>query len=95
MPIQIPIAHAEGRYYTDPKTLKSLISNKQIMFKYCDANGEVNMVFNPNGSIKNIAGICNKEKNVFGMMPHPERACDKNLNNLDGKLIFESIIENC
>ena len=64
------------------------------MFKYCDASGEVNMEFNPNGSIKNIAGICNKEKNVFGMMPHPERACDINLNNLDGKLIFESIIDN-
>ena len=93
-PIQIPIAHAEGRYYIDPKTLKSLVSNKQIMFKYCDKNGEVNMEFNPNGSVKNIAGVCNKEKNVFGMMPHPERACDKNLNNLDGKLIFESIIEN-
>ena len=92
--IKIPIAHAEGRYYADQKTIKSLISNKQIMFKYCDASGEVNMEFNPNGSIKNIAGICNKEKNVLGMMPHPERACDINLNNLDGKLIFESIIDN-
>ena len=93
-PIKIPIAHAEGRYYVDPKALKSIISNKQIMFKYCNINGDVNMEFNPNGSIKNIAGICNKTKNVFGMMPHPERACDENLNNLDGKLIFESIIEN-
>ena len=90
----IPIAHAEGRYYAEPKTLKSLISNKQIMFKYCDINGDVNMETNPNGSIKNIAGICNKSKNVFGMMPHPERACDSNLNNSDGKLIFESIIAN-
>ena len=90
----IPIAHAEGRYYAEPKTLKSLISNKQIMFKYCDLNGDVNMENNPNGSIKNIAGICNSSKNVFGMMPHPERACDSNLNNCDGRLIFESIIAN-
>ena len=92
-PIQIPIAHAEGRYYADQKTLKSLILNKQILFKYCSSEGEVNMEFNPNGSLKNIAGVCNKEKNVFGMMPHPERACDDNLNNTDGKFIFESIID--
>ena len=92
-PIKIPIAHAEGRYYTDPKTLQSLISNKQILFKYCSPDGDINMEFNPNGSLKNIAGVCNKEKNVFGMMPHPERACDENLNNTDGKLIFQSIIE--
>ena len=64
------------------------------MFKYCDLNGDVNMENNPNGSIKNIAGICNSSKNVFGMMPHPERACDSNLNNCDGRLIFESIIAN-
>tara|TARA_Y100001933_G_C18816433_1_gene487261 strand:- start:122 stop:808 length:687 start_codon:yes stop_codon:yes gene_type:complete len=91
--LQIPIAHAEGRFYADPDTLKSIITNKQVVFKYCDENGDVNMEHNPNGSLKNIAGICNKERNVFGMMPHPERACDQNLNNLDGKLIFESIIK--
>ena len=76
----------------DPKALKSIISNKQIMFKYCDINGDINMECNPNGSIKNIAGICNKTKNVFGMMPHPERACDPTLNNIDGKLILEGVI---
>tara|TARA_B100001564_G_scaffold119315_1_gene99419 strand:+ start:157 stop:843 length:687 start_codon:yes stop_codon:yes gene_type:complete len=92
--LKIPIAHAEGRFYADTNILKSIITNKQVMFKYCDENGEVNMENNPNGSLKNIAGICNKERNVFGMMPHPERACDKNLNNLDGKLIFDSIIKN-
>ena len=93
--LQIPIAHAEGRYYTDQKTLKSLTSNKQIMFKYCDENGEINMEFNPNGSTKNIAGICNKEKNVFGMMPHPERAASKSLANEDGKDLFNSLLNNC
>jgi phosphoribosylformylglycinamidine synthase len=92
---KIPIAHAEGRYYADDITLKNIITKKQIWFKYCNENGEVTIESNPNGSVKNIAGICNEEKNVFGMMPHPERACDTNLNNTDGKIILESIIAFC
>ena len=92
---KIPIAHAEGRYYADPATLKNIINKKQIWFKYCAENGEVNVDSNPNGSLKNIAGICNEKKTIFGMMPHPERACDKNLNNIDGQFILESIIDFC
>jgi len=90
---KIPIAHAEGRYFADEQTLQDIINNKQIIFKYCDENGEINKRSNPNGSLKNIAGICNLKRNVFGMMPHPERACDPILNNIDGKLILESAIK--
>lgn len=90
--LKIPIAHGEGRYYTDEKTLKQLKENDQILFRYCDANGNITEESNPNGSLENIAGICNAGKNVFGMMPHPERAADEVLNNTDGKLIFESIL---
>ena len=89
---KIPIAHAEGRYFADEKTLQEIIDNKQIIFKYCDINGEINTRSNPNGSVKNIAGICNPNRNVFGMMPHPERACDTTLNNTDGKVILETVI---
>jgi len=92
---KIPIAHAEGRYFASEKTLQGIIDNKQIVFKYCDANGEINKKSNPNGSLKNIAGICNETRNVFGMMPHPERACDPSLNNIDGKLILEGAIRMC
>ena len=89
---KIPIAHAEGCYFADEKTLQKIIDNKQIVFKYCDKNGEITNQINPNGSLKNIAGICNKNRNVFGMMPHPERACDESLKNTDGKLILEGAI---
>ena len=92
---KIPIAHAEGRYFASEKTLQGIVDNKQIIFKYCDANGEINKKSNPNGSLKNIAGICNETRNVFGMMPHPERACDPSLNNIDGKLILEGAIRMC
>ena len=92
---KIPIAHAEGRFYCDELTLKNLINKKQILFKYCSKDGEVNADSNPNGALKNIAGICNEQQNVFGMMPHPERACDENLNNIDGKFILESILSFC
>ncbi len=91
-PIKIPIAHAEGRFFADKKTLTSLVENDQILFKYSDENGVVNDLSNPNGSVMNIAGICNKERNVFGMMPHPERAADQELKNQDGKILFESIL---
>jgi len=90
--LKIPIAHGEGRYYCDDKTLLSLYDNDQVLFKYCDENGEINDDANPNGSIDNIAGICNEGKNVFGMMPHPERASEKAIFNTDGKVIFESLI---
>lgn len=89
---QIPIAHGEGRYYADQETMNELIENNQIIFKYCDENAETTDDSNPNGSLHNIAGICNKGKNVFGMMPHPERCSNETLFNLDGKLIFESIL---
>lgn len=89
----IPIAHGEGRYFADEKTLKALNDNDQVIFRYCDADGEINLTSNPNGASENIAGICNKEKNVFGMMPHPERAADANLGNEDGKALFESLLQ--
>ncbi|MFM6947317.1 MAG: phosphoribosylformylglycinamidine synthase subunit PurQ [Flavobacteriales bacterium] len=92
---QIPIAHGEGRFHADEATLASLQANDQILFTYCDENGSDSAEANPNGSLLNIAGITNRNKNVFGMMPHPERAADKQLNNLDGLRIFESILSHC
>lgn len=90
--LKIPIAHAEGRYFCDDAVLKEIIKNNQILFRYCDIDGKVNEESNPNGSIYNIAGVCNKTRNVFGMMPHPERAADEELRNIDGRILFESII---
>lgn len=92
--LKIPIAHGEGRYFIGEDGLKSLHDNNQILFKYCSDNGTVSDEFNPNGSLENIAGVCNLQKNVFGMMPHPERAADIELGNTDGKLLFESILNN-
>lgn len=91
--LKIPIAHGEGRFHCDEETLKQMIANDQILFRYCDENGEVNAAANPNGALDNIAGVCNAGKNVFGMMPHPERAADPSLRNEDGRLIFESILQ--
>lgn len=90
---KIPIAHGEGRYYAPKKVLEQLNENKQILFKYCDENGKISDSANPNGSLESIAGICNKTKNVFGMMPHPERAANPLLGNTDGKDFFESILK--
>lgn len=90
--LKIPIAHGDGRYYCDDATLRQLYDNDQILFKYCDENGEINPESNPNGSLDNIAGICNSTKNVFGMMPHPERASEAALGNTDGRILFESLI---
>ncbi|MCX6204413.1 MAG: phosphoribosylformylglycinamidine synthase subunit PurQ [Bacteroidetes bacterium] len=87
--LQIPIAHGEGRYYADDATLKHLEKNNQILFRYCDENGKVGGHSNPNGSTMDIAGICNDNRNVFGMMPHPERATSDILSNIDGKKVFE------
>jgi phosphoribosylformylglycinamidine synthase I len=90
--VKIPIAHGEGRYFADKKTLLSLVDNDQILFKYSDREGNITDKSNPNGSLMNIAGVCNRERNVFGMMPHPERASDSELKNQDGRLLFESIL---
>lgn len=89
---QIPIAHGEGNFFADAKTLAEMNKNGQILFRYCDAEGNVNEASNPNGAIENIAGVCNARKNVFGMMPHPERAADVVLGNTDGKAIFSSLL---
>jgi len=92
---KIPIAHGEGRFYAPEETMKSILDNDQVLFKYADAEGQVSDDSNPNGSLLNIAGICNAKRNVFGMMPHPERAADANLANEDGKRFFESILKYC
>ncbi len=88
---KIPVAHGEGRYYADEITLDELELNGQVLFRYCNEKGEVIADANPNGSLRNIAGICNKERNIFGMMPHPERACSLALGNTDGRKIFNKI----
>src|SRR6218665_3648656 len=92
---KIPIAHGEGRFYAPEETMKSIVDNDQVLFHYADAEGQVSDLSNPNGSLLNIAGICNAKRNVFGMMPHPERAADANLANEDGKRFFESILKYC
>ncbi len=91
--LRIPIAHGEGNYYADEDTIKSLVDNNQIVFQYCDKNGIIGKESNPNGSLLNIAGIINKDGNVLGMMPHPERLSDEILGGNDGLLIFKSIID--
>jgi phosphoribosylformylglycinamidine synthase subunit PurQ / glutaminase len=92
---KIPIAHGEGRYFASDEVIDRLEKNNQVLFRYCSAEGEVSAQTNPNGSRENIAGICNENRNVFGMMPHPERAADENLSNLDGKALFESLLNYC
>jgi phosphoribosylformylglycinamidine synthase I len=87
--LQIPIAHGEGRFFADDATLDELENNNQVIFRYCDEAGNVNDSVNPNGAVRNIAGIRNKFGNVFGMMPHPERATSTALSNIDGKTVFE------
>lgn len=91
--LKIPIAHGEGKYFADAETLDNLNKNGQILFRYCDENGTITDEANPNGASENIAGVCNATKNVFGMMPHPERAADELLANTDGKTLFESILK--
>jgi len=91
--LKIPIAHAEGNYYTDPVTLAGLQANAQVVFRYCDADGKITPEANPNGSLDNIAGIRNDRGNVLGMMPHPERCAEDLLGNEDGRLIFVSMLE--
>ncbi len=89
--LKIPVAHGEGRYHADAATLKQLNDNNQVLFRYCDANGEFHLNANPNGALNNIAGICNEGRNVFGMMPHPERACSEALHNIDGRSILMAL----
>jgi phosphoribosylformylglycinamidine synthase I len=89
--LKIPIAHGEGRYYADEKTLDELEAGQQVIYRYSDADGEILPSANPNGAVRNIAGICNKDRNVFGMMPHPERACSEALGNIDGQSILRTL----
>jgi phosphoribosylformylglycinamidine synthase I len=91
--LQIPVAHGEGNYFIDSDGLKELQDNNQIVFTYCNENGLETKESNPNGTINNIAGICNKNGNVLGMMPHPERAVEKLIGSDDGLLLFKSILE--
>ncbi|MEW5799724.1 MAG: phosphoribosylformylglycinamidine synthase subunit PurQ [Bacteroidota bacterium] len=90
--LRIPIAHGEGNYFAEPDVIKSLEDNGQVIFRYCDEQGKITPESNPNGSTNNIAGIVNKNGNVMGMMPHPERACEAQLGSSDGRKIFESLI---
>lgn len=90
--LRIPVAHGEGSYYAGPEVLQQLNERQEVLFRYCNASGEFTDDANPNGSVENIAGICNKGRNVFGMMPHPERAADPLLRNEDGLSIFQSIL---
>jgi phosphoribosylformylglycinamidine synthase I len=89
---KVPIAHGEGNFFASQDELKQIEDNGQVLFRYCDADGNITAESNPNGALNNIAGVCNDKKNVFGMMPHPERASDFELSNTDGRVIFESIL---
>jgi phosphoribosylformylglycinamidine synthase len=91
--LKLPIAHADGNYYTDPVTLAALQANAQIVFRYCTPEGAITPEANPNGSLDNIAGICNADGNVLGLMPHPERCAEEVLGNADGRIIFRSMLD--
>jgi phosphoribosylformylglycinamidine synthase len=91
--LRIPVAHGEGSYIANLETLKELNRNRQVLLRYCDLRGAITEAANPNGSLENIAGICNSARNVFGLMPHPERACDSRLGSIDGVIIFQSILQ--
>ena len=91
--LRVPIAHGEGCYFADDTTLKMLEDNHRIAFRYCDAHGDITPAANPNGSLRNIAGILNEKGNVLGLMPHPERACEARLGSEDGRLVFTSLLE--
>lgn len=90
--LKIPIAHGEGRYFADEATLDQLEKNNQVIYRYCNEAGELTADANPNGALRNIAGIRNAAGNVFGMMPHPERACSSALGNIDGRVILETLL---
>lgn len=88
---KIPIAHGEGRYFADDKVLNELEANNRVILRYCEENGDITPAANPNGSARNIAGITNNKGNIFGMMPHPERACSPLLGNTDGRRLFNKL----
>lgn len=90
--LRLPVAHGEGCYYADKATLCELNERQQVLLRYCDAAGRITTSSNPNGSVENIAGICNRERNVFGLMPHPDRACEERLGSSDGRRIFKSML---
>jgi phosphoribosylformylglycinamidine synthase len=91
--LRIPIAHGEGNYYAEPDVVARLENNRQVIFRYSTPTGEVTAESNPNGSVNNIAGICNERRNVVGLMPHPERACERAVGSADGLVLFESVIK--
>jgi len=91
--LNMPVAHGEGNYYADPETLAALEDNRQVIFRYADAAGEVSAASNINGSLNNIAGICNRQRNVVGLMPHPERATEAQLGSADGRVILASAVK--
>ena len=90
--LRIPIAHGEGNYFAEPEILNDLEASGRVVFRYCDARGSVTDEANPNGAARNIAGICNDTRNVVGLMPHPERACESVLGSADGLIMFESVV---
>jgi phosphoribosylformylglycinamidine synthase len=91
--LRMPVAHGEGCYYADTATVRELNERQQVVLRYCDSQGNVTPAANPNGSVENIAGICNRARNVFGLMPHPDRACEERLGSGDGARIFESMLQ--
>ena len=91
--LRMPIAHGEGNYFTTPDELRRLEQNRQVVFRYVDAEGDITDAANPNGSIQSIAGICNEQRNVVGLMPHPERACELSLGSADGLVMLESVVK--
>lgn len=90
--LNLPIAHGEGNYFADPETLQALEASRRVIFRYCNEAGEVTEAANPNGSLNSIAGICNETRNVVGLMPHPERACESPLGSTDGLVLFDSVV---
>ena len=91
--LELPVAHGEGNYFAEPEVLRDLEANRQVIFRYTTAQGEVAGAANPNGSLNNIAGICNRARNVVGLMPHPERACEDCVGSADGRIILESVVK--
>jgi phosphoribosylformylglycinamidine synthase subunit PurQ / glutaminase len=90
--LRLPIAHGEGNYYADPAVVADLEATRRVIFRYCDANGNATDEANPNGSVNNIAGICSERRNVVGLMPHPERACEGPVGSADGLVLLESVV---
>jgi phosphoribosylformylglycinamidine synthase len=91
--LRIPIAHGEGNYYAEPEVIERLEKNRQVVFRYATAAGQITPAANPNGSVNNIAGLCNEQRNVVGLMPHPERACELAVGSDDGLVLFESVVK--